>query len=492
MAAHNEKKGTGRVYSASERRILYLAMAGVSLCSGVSLSAFLAAASNKPSLSVLAPALLSSAPLGLYMANDAVAGGRRTLLIWIACSIVIVSLALPLLGGAQPILKFGVICGAFALGVAGLSDGSKVLNTPLGRIILLYWFWTLVSVFISATPFYTLGSSFALIAWILFAAAVATRCGAKELHLALLAGTSVFLVASWIVYLFAPEIGTTTFISARRMVTRFTGLAGSPNGAGQMATLHLVVFASLYASGLYRSCGRCLIAMMAGVAVLAIGALVLSQSRGSALALVVTALALATQRTRSIPLMIGCLALAAFSMLALPGLVHWLTQSLAGFSRGGALSEIVTLTGRTHVWSFVVEKATESPMYGFGYGAGKDIITQGFRNVWGGGIGGSAHNAFLQTLLDLGIVGAAAFSAIFVSAAVSFLARPVFLRDAIVVMVLVIGIFESGVSNSIEALTPVWLLALFVGIRPASSAVGDDRDLAGSRAVDDRDRSGAR
>jgi O-antigen ligase len=222
--------------------------------------------------------------------------------------------------------------------------------------------------------------------------------------------------------------------------------------------------------------------MMAGVAVLAIGALVLSQSRGSALALVVTALALATQRTRSIPLMIACLALAAFSMFALPGLVHWLTQSLAGFSRGGALNEILTLTGRTHVWSFVVEKATESPVYGFGYGAGKNIILHGFRNPWGRGIGESAHNAFLQTLLDLGIVGAAAFSAIFVSAAVSFLARPVFLRDAIVVLVLVIGILESGVSNSIEALTPVWLLALFVGIGPASSAAGDDPDLAGSRA----------
>jgi O-antigen ligase len=470
------------MYSASERRIMFLAMAGLSLCSGVCLSAFLAALSSRPSLSALAPALLFSAPLGLYMANDAIAGGRRTLLVWIACSIVVVSLGVPFLGGAQPIVKFGVICGAFALGVVGLSDGSKLLNTPLGISVLLYWFWTLVSMFISTTPFYTVGSSFALIAWILFGATAAARCGAKELHLALLAGTSVFLVVSWIAYVLAPEIATTTFISGERMVTRFTGLAGSPNGAGQIAALHLVVFASLYASGLHRSCRRFLIVTMAGVAVLAIGALVLSQSRGSALALVATALALAAQRTRSIPLMVAGFALAAFSMLALPGLIDWLTNILAGASRGGALNEILTLTGRTHVWSFVADKAMESPIFGYGYGAGKEIIAQGYRNVWGGGIGGSAHNAFLQTLLDLGIIGVVAFSAIFVIAALRFLARPVFLRDAVVVMVLVIGLLESGVSNSIEALTPVWLLALFFGIGTASSAVGEDRDLAGSRA----------
>jgi hypothetical protein len=82
------------MYGASERRIMYLAMAGALVCSGVSLSAFLAALSNKPSLSALAPALFFSAPLALYLANDAIAGGRRALLVWMACSIVIVSLGL--------------------------------------------------------------------------------------------------------------------------------------------------------------------------------------------------------------------------------------------------------------------------------------------------------------------------------------------------------------------------------------------------------------
>jgi O-antigen ligase len=482
------------MYGVSERRIMYAALAGALMCSGVSLSAFLAALSGKPSLSALAPALVLSAPLALYLANDAIAGGRRPLLIWLACSIVVISLGLPFPGSAQAIIKFAVICGAFALGVIASSHGSKLLSTPLGITILLYWSWTLVTVFISTIPFYTLGSSFALIAWILFGAAIAARCGARELHLALLAGTSVFLVGSWTAYLLVPEVGTTTFVSGEKTVTRFTGLAGSPNGAGQMAALHIVVFASLCASGLHRSCRQFVTVTVAVVAVLAIGALVLSQSRGSAVALVATALALAAQRTRSIPLMIAGLALAVFSMLALPGLIDGLMQILAGASRGGALSEVLTLTGRTHVWSFVAEKAMESPIYGFGYGVGKDIIAQGYRNVWGGGIGGSAHNAFLQTLLDLGIVGAAAFSAIFVSAALSFLARPVLLRDAVVVMVLVIGLLESGVSNSIEALTPVWLLALFVGIKPASSAGGDDRDLASSRAVEwtTRIASGAR
>jgi exopolysaccharide production protein ExoQ len=471
------------MYGASEQRIMYLAMAGTLVCSGVCLSAFLAALFNKPSLVAIAPALFFSVPLGAYMTNDAIAGGRGALLAWIACCIVIVSLGLPFPGSAQSMLKFAVICGAFALGVIGFNDGSKLLKTPLGMIILIYWFLTLLTMFISATPFYTLGSSFALIAWILFAAAAAARCGARELHLALLTGTSVLLVGSWFVYVLVPEIGTTTFVSGRKTVARFIGLAGSPNGAGQIAALHLMVFASLYASGLHRSCRRLLIVAMAGVAVLAIGALVLSQSRGSALALVATALVLFAQRTRSMPLVIAGFALAAFSMLALPGLIDWLTQILPGVSRGGRLNEILTLTGRTHVWSFVAEKAMESPIYGFGYGAGKEIITQGFRNVWGGGIGGSAHNAFLQTLLDLGILGAATFSAIFVHTALSFVTRPVFFRDAIGVMVLMIGLLESGVSNSIEALTPVWLLALFFGLRPASPVVGDDRDLAGARAI---------
>jgi hypothetical protein len=69
-----------------------------------------------------------------------------------------------------------------------------------------------------------------------------------------------------------------------------------------------------------------------------------------------------------------------------------------------------------------------------------------------------------------------------VVAALSFLTRPVFFRDAIVVMVLVMSLVESAISNSIEVLTPVWLLALFVGIKPASAAVGDQRGRAISGA----------
>jgi hypothetical protein len=68
--------------------------------------------------------------------------------------------------------------------------------------------------------------------------------------------------------------------------------------------------------------------------------------------------------------------------------------------RGQDVREFSSLTGRTELWSKVVPLYLKSPVIGYGYLGSRDLLLQVV--PWAG----HAHNGFLQTLLDLGVVGA--------------------------------------------------------------------------------------
>jgi O-antigen ligase len=67
--------------------------------------------------------------------------------------------------------------------------------------------------------------------------------------------------------------------------------------------------------------------------------------------------------------------------------------------RGQTPGEFETLTGRTELWTDLVPLLVERPVSGFGYQASRELLLQ--IRPWAG----HAHNALLQTLIDLGLIG---------------------------------------------------------------------------------------
>jgi len=72
-------------------------------------------------------------------------------------------------------------------------------------------------------------------------------------------------------------------------------------------------------------------------------------------------------------------------------------------SRGQSIEQLKRLSERTLLFSFLFEQWLKSPLIGFGYGAGARWLLADI--VRGGLPLGSAHNAFIKVIVELGIIG---------------------------------------------------------------------------------------
>ncbi len=105
-------------------------------------------------------------------------------------------------------------------------------------------------------------------------------------------------------------------------------------------------------------------------------------------------------------LLFGCLSLVIFS--------YW-TELLNSLQRDP------TLTGRVPVWSFVISKLMERPLFGYGREAfwapnSSFAIAAGQTVTSGGWVTPHAHNGFLDIALDVGLIGLLLFLITFVIA----------------------------------------------------------------------------
>ena len=198
--------------------------------------------------------------------------------------------------------------------------------------------------------------------------------------------------------------------SAPELAGAWRGLANHKNGLGALACVALILW--LHA-GLTRQATR--VAALAGGAV-ALACLVLSRSSTSfAAAAAVTGLSVLLLkaphglRAYTPYLVAGLGAILLVYSLAVLDLVPGLGTLLAPVT---ALSgKTVTLTGRTDIWSIIMEHIRSHPLLGTGYAAywtatptpGADSYE--FVNRMGAFYPGSAHNGYLEVANDLGMVG---------------------------------------------------------------------------------------
>ena len=109
---------------------------------------------------------------------------------------------------------------------------------------------------------------------------------------------------------------------------------------------------------------------------------------------------------------IPCFVVAAvvFAILALSFELPGATTAFNIFNRGQDIDSVVSLTGRTEIWSYAFRKVFDEPaslFFGHGYGISRLVLNEGY--------GGPdfyishLHNSFIETLFSLGLLGIVAF-----------------------------------------------------------------------------------
>ena len=253
----------------------------------------------------------------------------------------------------------------------------------------------------SMDPRLTLHASIALIGTMVFATWFATRFRADEQASTVAWAIALLAVASVGMALFAPSLGVD-----RLHVGAWRGVFVHKNTLGRVMALGYLACALLAVTG---KRPRILIAL---AAILCGTVLVLSTSKTAIAIAAASTLFLALRpliRSRRIPVAVfGVAAVAILAMIAVAILQHpdvFLPADALGHGGGEE-----TLTGRTVLWGAVALKIAQRPWLGYGHqvfwNSGKELYVEVWRIA--GWAAPTAHNGFLDTAVDFGVLGAGA------------------------------------------------------------------------------------
>jgi len=335
---------------------------------------------------------------------------------------------------------------------------APMLREPVVALAFVYAAFAFASAAWSLTPTYSAAVAIGWVGNLALACLAVRTCGERAVFVLFVWSIGAFVAVGLSGLVFAPDIAWMP-PSVEETEYRFRGFSGHPNVLAQQAGV-LVTVAVVARRARYIS--RRL--FFAGI-VLGFATLVLTDSR-TALIAVVAAWGFVAMRERGLgrlALIAGAvmlvLALAAFTV----GGVTNVEDALGMFSRTGAGSEVLTLTGRTEIWRIAWERIQERPLLGWGYLATEELLLSSVgRTFYGDAI--NAHNMFVQSLLSVGILGSLPGFAMVGLLVVRLFSRPDPVRDHVVVFMLISGMGE------VEIFATPMLLTLTVFIILAREA----------------------
>jgi len=199
----------------------------------------------------------------------------------------------------------------------------------------------------------------------------------------------------------------------------------------------------------------------------AVACLVLAQSRTSVAALVgAIGAVLVLQRPRRL-LIAGIIVFASSLLLMLIDLNP--AELAALLARSGRTADVVTLTGRTAIWSFVWGEIEKAPLLGYGYSSTRYLIPLLYKTFWGW-TAAHAHNMWLQTWFVSGVVGVCLLFLVLTAQFRYYLKTRDIASLALLALVFVTGLTEAGhLDGAPSILTTLWAVFL-VGRRIEFSA----------------------
>lgn len=323
--------------------------------------------------------------------------------------------------------------------------------------LLAFGVWATFTATYSVSPTYTAAAGLAFLGiWVLattLAVSTSVKLGLVAITGALLAGMAISLL----LYVAVPE--RVMAPTEAGTLFRLAGIYGSPNTIGRAAALALLTSLMLC----YHLPRRQAVLLMAISIALSAACLYLSGSRASSLALVLGAAVVLLQKR---PLLASLFVVATVcGALVLYFLPELRLELAALISRSGRISEVTTFSGRAHIWDFVIDKISDAPLIGYGFGSTRETIPEGFFTMWGWTTT-SAHNLWLQVWVTTGLVGLVLVVTGQLAWLREFILQPNPVRDGLVVFVLVIGIFEAGpMGPSVNLLTMVMVWAMALGFK---------------------------
>ncbi len=259
---------------------------------------------------------------------------------------------------------------------------------------------TLLSALWSAAPQITFRRSIATVLSTLFAADMSVRYSVREQIALTSTAVGASIVLSAIAeLLFSGFVPTATFGNALVDPSIWHGLFPHKNGFG-----HVLAFGSLCVMAQRR---RSVVSYLVGAACL-VGILVLTAEAQSRTALLISITMILTW-----PLLnIVAWPRATLSTLGVSiGLVA-LTLVYAGISMAGHLAELLgrdpDMTGRTEIWSLAMQSVARHPLLGYGISGFWSVADDSLRirSIIGWDTP-YAHNGYIDTALQLGLIGLA-------------------------------------------------------------------------------------
>lgn len=356
----------------------------------------------------------------------------------------------------QSVAKFGLWVLGLLLVCWRRAELGRALRHPPTALLALFGLWCLLGSALSVTPVYSAGAALAWLGlWVLavvLASALTPRQGAMVLAAALAAA----MVLSLALLAVAPAWALTPMDNGR--VLRLSGIFASPNNLGRAAALVLLLALLLLPGQRRAAAWPWLLAAALGAA-----GLWLSDNRGSMAALAAALAVVLLGRRPLAALALAAVALAAGLLLAA---APWALEALGLLvSRSGRLDELSTLTGRTEIWAASWRLIEQAPWLGHGYASSRELLPAAWDDGWGWTTT-SAHNLWLQAWLTTGALGLALVLAAQLAWLWQALRRPLPLRDAVVVLVLVVGVLEAGaLGPSVNLMSFVWMWAMALGLR---------------------------
>ena len=281
--------------------------------------------------------------------------------------------------------------------ILNLSLFSIVRNAP--PVLILFILYVLLSTFWSESPEWTAQRGLHLTGKVLVAYRLAQIFGLTEILTYVRDCLLIVVLVGTLTAILLPEIGTQSY----RGGTAWNGLYTHKTGLGHTAALCSLLCLHSFMTG----AGRSALTMMYLVLSLLVTALSLSATSYVALAAAVVIYIVAVKRglsgatisQRKDAVILGS-AFIAFGAIVAYAFVELILN---------ILGRDITLSGRTDIWQGVLEMVKEKPALGYGFFAAwrSDQVAYVLERVWIWTP--SAHNSYLQCLVDLGIVGLVLF-----------------------------------------------------------------------------------
>lgn len=358
-------------------------------------------------------------------------------------------------------LKFSVWIGVIAVAALRWHRIGRITRDPALILAVAYAAVCLASAAWSPTPAYTAASAVGLVSQLCLAALLATELGEERTLGIMTASLAAFVALGLLGGVAFPDLAFSP-PSDVETAYRLQGFSGHPNILGQQAAILCLLAAAGRRTGMLGRRGLW-VAMALGLA-----AVLASRSRFGLTAFLLSWAHVALRGRPILPM--ACLALAfAGAATLLFAAVHPLPNPTALFSdlsRTGTSDEILTLTGRTDLWTAAAGKIAERPLFGWGYNGTEGLLLEDLdKSFHGSGV--NAHNMTVQTLLSVGILGslpAFGFLGILIA---RMLRDPEDLRDLVTGFILVNGLGEVEIFGTPVLLTFVayWVIARHAAAR---------------------------